>query len=425
MNGANGSLLSSSSVSAEDQQLDFQPTGGGGGSNNSTVGGSAGRLRGIIGLSNSTYTDTVSSNIFNGDNSLEYSAPYGGGGGGGAAPTLIGDYWLAQNLVYSTGMNAATSANGIYLVGSNTSDNLTGILASTDAIVWTRRTVDFSGDAKDLKYANGFYSISWGNTIVGTLAVSTDTTVWEQRTTGISGGQGEGSGIIYVDGLYVYSHFNHIAVSTDTIHWTLRTTGATISVPWRGLNYNTVDGVYYAINDNGARFYYSTDTISWQFANQGSGYEDIIYSYDDNIYVVVGGTARIAISTDGLSWTRRTGDGTIDLTSVAYSNGIYVTVGNSGRIYRSTDTVVWIQRTENPNNFNGYNFIYSGDGLFIAGDSQRIYTSIASVGGVGKGGNGFRGGGGGGGGFLSSPEITDTGDTGGDGGDGYVRISWW
>ena len=404
LNGANGSLLSGSSVSAEDQQINFQPTGGGAGSNNSITGGSAGRLQGII---DTTYTDTVSSNLFNGNNSPEYLAPYGGGGGGGAAPTLIGDYWSAQVLVYSTSMNAATSANGIYLVGSNTSDNSTGVLASTDAIVWTRRTVDFSGDAKDLKYANGFYSISWGNTIVGNLAVSTDTTVWEQRTTGISGGTGEGSGIIYVDGLYVYSHYKHIAVSTDTIHWTLRTTGAVLGVSWRGLNYNTVDGVYYATNDNGSEFFYSTDTISWQSAEQGDGYEDIIYSYDDNIYVVVGNSSRIAISTDGLSWTRRTGDGTINLNSVAYSNGIYVAVGDSGRIYRSTDTIAWIQRTENPNNFNRYNFIYSGDGLFIAGDTARIYTSIASVGGVGKGGNGFRGGGGGGGGFLNVSKDFD------------------
>ena len=401
LDGVEGNILDDIGKSGTDQTLDFQPTPGGGGSYNNGKGGTSGNLIGLF----SSSDGGVASGLYDGLTPEEYASQYGPGGGGGAAPNKPGEYWLQQVTPASRNINKLASGGGFYLTGGDGGE----LMVSTDVVVWSLRTTGVS-DITGLKYANGFYFISYGTTNTGTLAVSTDTVVWIARTTGLTvGGAATGAeSVIYQDGLYIFAFDNDIAVSTDTIHWTSRTTGLS-SGDIEDIGYNSKDNLYWA-HDLGSQFLYSTDTIAWEIVNQGNTYLGIDYNTDDGLYVAVGSGGLVGVSTDGLSWQLRTIGNTNTYYAAAYSEGVYVIVGQGGQLRTSTDTISWKEVIEDPSNFDQYNDVYAGDGFFMIGDENNdLIVSVATIGRVGNGGNGYRGGGGGSGGYYNIPEVIEKG----------------
>ena len=106
-------------------------------------------------------------------------------------------------------------------------------------------------------------------------------------------------------------------------------------------------------------------------------------TYENGLFVAVGGEGAIFTSSDGARWTKRNSGTDKSLSDVAYGNGIFVAVGgsiypNSSTILTSRDGVTWTRRISPTRNLL-WSVTY-GNGLFVAvGDKGTILTSPDGV----------------------------------------------
>ena len=280
-----------------------------------------------------------------------------------------------------------SSDNLYYLGGSGATSGQLGVWVSTDAVIWSARTVAIplagSSSISSFAYASdktNKYTIGGDNRIIQT---STNSIVWTARTTGLFGSQTVY--VIYANNQYVFgTSEGNISSSTDAITWVLRTSNNTIVSG--GIEYanNT-----FVIGGNNGSLIVSTDAIVWIIRTSGFGTNTIrdinyIRQFDYFIAAGAGGTiatspvsetkGSISQSTDTVHWTARTSglDTIIDLNIVRYENGIYLAGGDNGAIITSTDGTTWkVKSSTTSNNINDF-----------VGGNNRLYQNSIITGGT-------------------------------------------
>jgi len=375
-----------------------------------------------------------------------------------------------------SGISSIGFGNGIYLAG------WTPVLyASTDTITWTARTalavvggqnynprgISFLPDAI-VKY---FYS-GQNNSFPGTIVASTDSIIWSLRTVPSISTNASVSKFIFSNQTYFCTYETSIAVSTDSIIWILRTSGVSGSIT--DLIYENNLNTYAFSTSNGEIV---TSYSQASGAGGGSGsytswyIPKAIVSSNLTVNPGVGGTGATTDAALGLagagttiSWTGPGGTYTLTasgggaagvagtIQAASQSSSFYSTAGLSGA---PTSIGSGITATTQTNQFqptsggsgagstsssggsggtiNVYGISTSasgGDNTGTNGTNAVVISGLpygyggggggASVSIAATGGNGARGGGGGGGASIGS-----TFGNGGNGGDGYVKITWW
>jgi hypothetical protein len=397
--------------------------------------------------------------------------------------------WTARTSVPGVTVYSGAFAYGspYYLLGTSNIP-LSCLIASTDTIAWTIRTVPSVFATAALSYGNSLYLLVGDS---GKLATSTNSIQWTLRTSGMGSGFEASTGVNYNSGIFVASSglsSGLTSVSTDAITWIARTTGFgvskidTISV---GNNIWIISGEGGTIQSstqetlsqlgNGAFLRASTNSIAWITRTTGKDAVQIIqlqsgdqgnangqYSLASGLNYI--GQNFLIASTDNINWIARTSGFGSSILSLGYGDGIYLIGGNSGALLTTTNTINWRFRTSGFGSSSIISLIY-GSGYYVAASATNVAYSTNAIhwqirdpgfgsssinaltfqndrylaAGTGgslavsyagldaiSAGKGGNGtrGGGGGGGAVVNVGVGSFGH-GGDGGDGYVKITWW
>ena len=313
---------------------------------------------------------------------------------GGVVPYFYGNYYANNNFfVYgggqailiasptiTTGFSGGSGGSGAYASWQISKDQIEGSTLSVtvgqggtggkmiEPTTWTLRTSGENANFYKIIYNNQLYFLAGTSGILS----STNSIVWTLRTSGRSGAQGYFD-LIYVNNLYVASggiSSSLLTTSTDSINWTLRTSGFGTTII-QSLTFG--NNLYVA--SGGATLTSSTDTIVWELRTSGFGTTDIrSLTYANNLYFAGGDGGTLTSSTDTIVWTYRTsGFGTSAIYSLTYANNLYFVSGNSGTLTTSTDAIVWTYRTSGFGSSSINTLIYANN-LYVAGGSGGTLT---------------------------------------------------
>ena len=221
--------------------------------------------------------------------------------------------WTTRNSGTTDPMNVSY-INGVFVAISST-----GLLASTDGVVWDRwGTIPGTTRVNDITYGNGKY-LTGGHVCHEVIPIPPD---------------------------YPFQVCNvQISISTDLIHWT-NTELSIGSSSWGESSFSDFIsvtygngifvGVGYSRNDGTYTIYTSADGIEWTPGiNAVSGVTTVAFGNGTFVAVGLGG---IATSIDGAIWTARSPRAFLN--NVAFGAGKFVAVGGSGTILQSAPMIL-------------------------------------------------------------------------------------
>ena len=310
--------------------------------------------------------------------STAYAVGYGGGGVYVLAGAL-GILFTSTDTITWTSRTAGFGSSSIREVISDVTTIVAvsdggAIRSSTNAIQWTIRTCPTTNSLGNTNnngpaaiYANNLYLVGGNNTYI----VSTNSVVWTLRTVGFTGGFTTWS-ITYGSALtekYLIAAGTGLASSTDNISWTIRTSG---------FNLNSIqyfNGKYYGFSSS-ASIRTSTNGIEWttQVTVAHSLYASAV---SNNSLITGGATGSVYSSTDAIAWVLRTsGVGAVNLFASGYGNGLFLASYGAGAQLIIADS--------NLNAGNGGSGIRGGGG---GGGGYNLITNTAGTG--GNGGDGY------------------------------------
>ena len=429
--GSEGSSIGSGSSMIPATNM-YQTTGGSGGGitfKNEQVATGGNSSAGSIIYANTVYkVSSISPNPVNANGVSGLT--YGSGGYGGGSIAAGGVNWASIDSPFDEGVQSITYDNTNIIASGGSSDSFSKVLAiSTDAIVWTLRTVPNTNSVFTLLYTPGVTEPYLAAGYYGSLMTSTDTISWRRRTTGFSSRNVYDA--IYAPGPDLYligGDSGYLAVSTDAIRWRRRTSGFSFS-DINKIMYVSGSTDLYIIAGESGKLRTSTDTIVWTSRNTGTTNELFDMTYvpgSAEPYLLVGYLRYYATSTDTTVWTKRTTGATGNLDNIVNTPqtiaGIssYIATGQNGTVLTSTDGISWKSVGLSISNISS-TFLYENNNYYYSSTSAGSLRSVLPGPFVFGGSNGVKGGGGGGGGI---DEGGNTVGLGGKGGDGYIRVTW-
>jgi hypothetical protein len=246
-----------------------------------------------------------------------------------------GEQWIIRTIPPRfTDVANIASTNDYFITGYLQQDlgvySLSGLLlASTDAITWSIRTLPFPSDP-----VPGYPGVD--PTIVQGVYVV-----------------GAGGGVYVATGRYTVSGGNFAVTSTDTIHWTLRTLQPPPSINYYYYDYSYLNGSHHLFGPLNA-YVTSTNGIFWQSRSSAAfSANSTIRSinYVNSLYIMtteendIGNVGRVSVSTNSIHWELRTIPTDYIYYDQTYVDNLYLLVGTIGSVIVSTDTINWVMRT--------------------------------------------------------------------------------
>ena len=294
--------------------------------------------------------------------------------------------------------------NNLWVIAANrNSNNEILVYTSPDLITWTLRTSNIgSTQVRGMTVVNNVAFIISGQTN-GAIYTSSDGISWTLRN--IGAGTQNMFCATFGNGLYLVAGVEgHVYTSPNLTTWTYRgnflNTGNTARAAAFGNGrFVIAGGGSGSVVNNIA---WSTDTISWNYASNATGFDSGTSTTDftsmvfaDGRFVATHGgsngnrTNFITTSTDGNAWTPisfgRGGTGQTSMSSITYLNGVYVAAGNGWSISTTTtltepliafsiDAINWVTK---PISFLKYTFD-SQFAFLIATNGTSILVSPTS-----------------------------------------------
>ena len=289
----------------------------------------------------------------------------------------VASVWTMRVAAANNRWNAITYGNGLFVaVAISGTDK---IMTSNDGVTWILRTAPVDDFWRGVTFGNGIFVCVGESGVI----TSTDGIVWTSRTSIVK----RWESVTFGNGLFVAVTAsgvgNRVMTSANGINWTSQATPVDNS--WMNVTFG--NGLFVAVAGSGInnRVMTSSDGITWVIRTSAADniWNSIVYGNGLFVSVAVSGTNnRVMTSVDGITWTSRTTTINNSWTSITYGNGTFVAVSSDGvgnRVMTSTDGITWTARASASD--NGWIAVTFSNGLFVAvatfssGTTDKVMTS--------------------------------------------------